>query len=97
MLLNIRYVDLSEAIDTEDASFLDNTEFTDTDAVPLNTTLPTAHYLVDEVTDPFLRTHTHAYTCTHLYTYIHILLPQLKLWYECLILYSILSLLSLFI
>jgi hypothetical protein len=42
-------VDLSEAIDTGDASFLDNTEFTDTDAVPLNTPLPSAHYLVDEV------------------------------------------------
>ena len=43
-------MDLSEAIDCGDATYLDNTEFTDTDAVPLNTPLPTAHYLVDEVT-----------------------------------------------
>ena len=47
--LTHRYVDLSEAIDSGDASFLDNTEYHETDAVPLNATLPTAHYLVDEV------------------------------------------------
>ena len=48
-----RYVDLSEAIDSGDASFLDNTEYHETDAVPLNAALPTAHYLVDEVKREF--------------------------------------------
>lgn len=52
LFLSVRYVDLSEAIDSGDASFLDNTEYHETDAVPLNAALPTAHYLVDEVEWP---------------------------------------------
>jgi intraflagellar transport protein 172 len=48
MLLN-RYVDLTEAIESNDPSFLDNSEFQDTDAVPLNGPLPTSQYLRDEV------------------------------------------------
>ena len=60
-------MDLSEAIDTEDASFLDNTEFTDTDAVPLNSALPNAHYLVDEVDK--LPSHTPlSHKCTSMHT-----------------------------
>jgi intraflagellar transport protein 172 len=39
MLLN-RYVDLAEAIDSQDASFLDNGDYHDTDAVPLQASLP---------------------------------------------------------
>ena len=49
---NKRWVNVSEAIDSGDASFLDNTEYHETDAVPLNAALPTAHYLVDEVEWP---------------------------------------------
>lgn len=68
----IRYVDLSEAIDSEDASFLDNSEFTDTDAVPLNTTLPTAHYLVDEVRHSYYaHIHTSRYRCRYIHTNVH--------------------------
>ena len=44
-----RYVDLTEAIDASDSSFLDNTEFQDADAIPLQDTLPKRHYLDSEV------------------------------------------------
>ena len=44
-----RYVDLTEAIDASDSSFLDNTEFQDADAIPLQDTLPERHYLDNEV------------------------------------------------
>lgn len=47
-LLMNRYVDLSEAIDTNDPSFLDNAELQDADAIPLNETLPSFHYLTQE-------------------------------------------------
>jgi len=47
LLLN-RYVDLTEAIDANDASFLDNSEFQDADAIPLSDTLPMKHYLDSE-------------------------------------------------
>eukprot|EP00597_Dinobryon_sp_UTEXLB2267_P013909 CAMPEP_0170126096 /NCGR_PEP_ID=MMETSP0020_2-20130122/19456_1 /TAXON_ID=98059 /ORGANISM="Dinobryon sp., Strain UTEXLB2267" /LENGTH=1612 /DNA_ID=CAMNT_0010358929 /DNA_START=619 /DNA_END=5457 /DNA_ORIENTATION=- len=47
LLLN-RYVDLTEAIDASDSSFLDNTEFQDADAIPLQDTLPKRHYLDSE-------------------------------------------------
>lgn len=43
------YVDLTEAIETSDASFLDNSEYQDTDAIPLNGPLPSIQYLNDEV------------------------------------------------
>lgn len=43
-----RYVDLTEAIDSNDPSFMDNSEFQDTDAVPLNGPLPSTQYLKDE-------------------------------------------------
>jgi hypothetical protein len=42
-------VDITEAIDSGDASFMDNSEYHDTDAVPLDVKLPTTHYLIDEV------------------------------------------------
>ena len=45
----LRYVDLTEAIDTNDASFMDNADFQDCDAIPLNGPLPDRHYLEDEV------------------------------------------------
>jgi hypothetical protein len=45
----VRYVDLTEAIDTNDASFMDNADFQEADAVPLNGPLPESHYLEDEV------------------------------------------------
>ena len=44
-----RYVDLTEAIDANDASFMDNTEFQEADAIPLHEALPTKHYLDSEV------------------------------------------------
>jgi len=47
MLLN-RYVDITDAVDSQDASFLDNTEYHDTDAIPLNGPLPKTHYLRSE-------------------------------------------------
>jgi intraflagellar transport protein 172 len=47
MLLN-RYVDIAEAVESQDASFLDNAEFHDTDAVPLDATLPLSQYLKRE-------------------------------------------------
>eukprot|EP01034_Spumella_vulgaris_P020636 gene20636-26451_t len=47
LLLN-RYVDLTEAIDSNDASFLDNTEFLEADAIPLQDNLPAKHYLGHE-------------------------------------------------
>jgi intraflagellar transport protein 172 len=46
--LIVRYVDLTEAVDSGDASFMDNTEYQDTDAIPLNVKLPTSHYVNDE-------------------------------------------------
>lgn len=46
---SIRYVDLTEAIDAADASFLDNTDFQDADAIPLHEALPRHHYLDHEV------------------------------------------------
>jgi intraflagellar transport protein 172 len=55
MLLN-RYVDLTEAIDSGDASLLDNTEFHDTDAIPLNCPLPTTQYVRDEDSREDVRT-----------------------------------------
>jgi hypothetical protein len=48
----IRYVDLTEAIDTGDASFLDTGDFNEADAIPLNGPLPDKHYLEDEVLLP---------------------------------------------
>lgn len=47
MLLN-RYVDITEAIDSNDSSMMDNTEYHDTDAIPLNAQVPTFHYLNNE-------------------------------------------------
>ena len=44
-----RYVDLTEAIDSGDASFLDTTEFQEADGIPLNDSLPAQHYLDIEV------------------------------------------------
>jgi hypothetical protein len=44
-----RYVDITEAIDSADASFLDNSEFQDADAIPLQEALPLRHYLDREV------------------------------------------------
>ena len=42
-------MDLAEAIDTSDTSFLDNSEYNDADAIPLNGPLPTSHYVNNEV------------------------------------------------
>lgn len=42
-------MDLTEAIDSADSSFLDNTEFQDADALPLHEALPAKHYLNNEV------------------------------------------------
>eukprot|EP01035_Chromulina_nebulosa_P019403 gene19403-25277_t len=47
MLLN-RYVDITEAMDTNDTSFLDNSEYNIIDGVPLNGPLPQSHYISDE-------------------------------------------------
>lgn len=55
MLLN-RYVDITEAIDSGDASMMDNTEYHDTDAIPLNARLPSSHYLTDEDAREDIRT-----------------------------------------
>lgn len=44
-----RYVDLTEAIDSNDTSFLDNSEYNVVDGIPLNGPLPTVHYLSTEV------------------------------------------------
>jgi intraflagellar transport protein 172 len=55
MLLN-RYVDITEAIDSQDASFLDNADYHDTDAVPLQGPLPEKHYLVSEDSREEVRT-----------------------------------------
>ena len=49
IVITIRYVDLTEAIDTGDGSFLDNSDLQDADAVPLNGPLSETHYLDDEV------------------------------------------------
>lgn len=48
MLLN-KYVDITEAIDTNDASFMDNSDFQGADAIPLNVALPESHYVDNEV------------------------------------------------
>lgn len=55
MLLN-RYVDLAEAIDAQDSSFLDNADYHDTDAIPLTAALPQTQYLRDEHTREDVRT-----------------------------------------
>jgi intraflagellar transport protein 172 len=47
MLWN-RYVDLTEAIETGDSSFLDNIDYQTADAIPTNGPVPTSHYLNDE-------------------------------------------------
>lgn len=46
-------MDLTEAIDTNDASFMDNADFQDCDAIPLNGPLPERHYLEEEVLNKF--------------------------------------------
>jgi hypothetical protein len=46
-------VDITEAIDSADASFLDNSEFQDADAIPLQEALPLRHYLDREVRPAF--------------------------------------------
>jgi intraflagellar transport protein 172 len=48
LLLN-KFVDIAEAIDAADPSFLDNSEFQEADAIPVHDTLPIKHYLVHEV------------------------------------------------
>jgi intraflagellar transport protein 172 len=58
MLLN-RYVDLAEAIDTNDASFMDNSEYQDVDAIHdtiFAGPLPSVHYIRDEDTREEVRT-----------------------------------------
>ena len=48
VLLN-RYVDIAEAIDTGDVSGIDNHDFHEADAIPLNdAAIPTSHYVTDE-------------------------------------------------
>jgi intraflagellar transport protein 172 len=47
LLLN-RYVDISEAIDSQDASALDSTDYHETDAIPLNGPLPRTQFLGEE-------------------------------------------------
>ena len=49
-------MDITEAIDSADPSYVDNSQFEDADAVPLSAPLPTSHYLYDEVqqSTPFL-------------------------------------------
>lgn len=42
-------MDIAEAIDTSDPSFLDNNELLDADAIPVRDTVPTNHYLAHEV------------------------------------------------
>jgi hypothetical protein len=42
-------VDLTEAIESNDSSFLDNSEYQDVDAIPLNGPLPGQQYLREEV------------------------------------------------
>jgi len=55
MMFN-RYVDLTEAIDSKDSSMMDNTEFQDTDGIPLNGPLPVVHYVQDEDSREEVRT-----------------------------------------
>ena len=48
VLLN-RYIDIVEAIDSGDASRVDNQDFYETDAIPLNDApIPTTHYVTDK-------------------------------------------------
>ena len=54
--LHNRYVDLTEAIDAQDASFLDHGDFHDTDAVPLQGPLPASHYVLSEDSREEVRT-----------------------------------------
>ena len=42
-------MDLTEAIESNDSSFLDNSEYQDVDAIPLNGPLPGQQYLREEV------------------------------------------------
>ncbi len=42
-------MDIAEAIDSADPSFLDNSEFQEADAIPVHDALPIKHYLVHEV------------------------------------------------
>jgi hypothetical protein len=48
------YVDITEAMDSGDASFLDTSEFHDADGIPMNDNLPVSHYLASEVS-PYRR------------------------------------------
>ena len=47
VLLN-RYIDLTEAIDTGDATFMDSSDYHEADAIPLNAPIPSSHYLALE-------------------------------------------------
>jgi intraflagellar transport protein 172 len=55
VLLN-RYIDLTEAIDTGDSSFMDSSDYHDADAIPLNAPIPPNHYLLDEDDREHVRT-----------------------------------------
>ena len=55
LLLN-RYVDITEAIDSGDSSYLDNSQLEEADAIPLNGPLPSTHYINDEDTREEART-----------------------------------------
>lgn len=48
-LISHRYVDITEAIESADPSYVDNSQFEEADAVPLSGPLPTTHYVQDEV------------------------------------------------
>ena len=49
-------MDIAEAIDTKNPSFMDDSEFQVADAIPLNGPLPTRHYVRDEDTREEIRT-----------------------------------------
>ncbi len=50
-------MDISEAIDAADPSYLDTMEFQEADAIPLDAKLPKEHYLVHEVSLPINHLH----------------------------------------
>ncbi len=48
-MASFRYVDIAEAIDSADSSYLDGSDFQDADAIPNLEIVPKYHYLRREV------------------------------------------------
>lgn len=72
-----RYVDIAEAIDSADPSFLDNSEFQEADAIPVHDTLPIKHYLVHEVSAIFYSFSIHIESYMFFYSFLYVIFSRM--------------------